>query len=83
MDYQVLTTEQADLAFEEDLLTTTLEPVIQGARVLRLYDIFIPLLGAFIIVLNLAVVVSSGLILKRGKFDNWNTQFTLIWYEFK
>ncbi|XP_059611452.1 glucose-dependent insulinotropic receptor-like isoform X2 [Phlebotomus argentipes] len=34
---------------------------------LRLYDIFIPLLGVFIILLNLAVVISSGLILKRGQ----------------
>lgn len=36
------------------------------ASVLRLYDIFIPVFGFFIILLNLAVVVSSGLILKKG-----------------
>lgn len=40
---------------------------VENSRVLGLYDIFIPLLGVFIIVLNLAVVVSSGLILKRGE----------------
>lgn len=47
--------------------TTTLKSVYEASRVLGLYDIFIPLLGVFIIVLNLAVVVSSGLILKKGK----------------
>lgn len=53
-----------------DWETTTLSssrPVVEQSRVLGLYDIFIPLLGVFIIVLNLAVVVSSGLILKKGK----------------
>lgn len=45
--------------------TTTNRPA--GSATLRLYDIFIPLLGVFIIVLNLLVVVSSGLILKKGK----------------
>lgn len=47
--------------------TTTLKSVYEASRVLGLYDIFIPLLGVFIIVLNFAVVVSSGLILKKGK----------------
>lgn len=34
---------------------------------LRLYDVLIPSFGAVIILLNLAVVISSGLILKKGK----------------
>jgi hypothetical protein len=34
---------------------------------LIIYDIFIPLLGIFIIFFNLLVVISSGLILKKGK----------------
>jgi hypothetical protein len=34
---------------------------------LRLYDIFIPLLGVFIITFNLMIVISSGLVLKTGK----------------
>lgn len=44
---------------------------------LLLYDIFIPLLGALIIGLNLAVVISSLLLLRKGLFDfffssGWN-----------
>lgn len=35
---------------------------------LRFYDIFIPLFGSFIILLNLAVVINSGLIVRRGEF---------------
>lgn len=34
---------------------------------LRLYDVLIPSLGCLIILLNFFVVVSSGLILKKGK----------------
>lgn len=34
---------------------------------LRLYDVLIPILGGTIILLNLAVVVSSGLILHTSK----------------
>ena len=49
------------------LPTTDSESIVATSRVLGLYDIFIPLLGVFIIALNLAVVVSSGLILKKGK----------------
>lgn len=48
-----------------DVATTTVRPA--GSATLRLYDIFIPLLGVFIILLNLLVVISSGLILKKGK----------------
>lgn len=48
--------------------TTIATSTVAESRVLGLYDILIPLLGAFIIVLNLAVVVSSGLILKKGKW---------------
>lgn len=39
-----------------------------NSAALTLYDIFIPMLGIFIIVFNLLVVISSGLILKKGKF---------------
>lgn len=35
---------------------------------LKLYDFLMPALGLLVICLNGAVVVSSGLILKRGKF---------------
>lgn len=64
MDYdELMTTTTPDPLMAE----TTTELAQRTARVLGLYDIFIPLLGAFIIVFNLAVVVSSGLILKKGK----------------
>lgn len=33
---------------------------------LLLYDVLIPSIGALILILNLLVVISSGLILKRG-----------------
>ncbi|XP_055678308.1 5-hydroxytryptamine receptor 1A-alpha-like [Lutzomyia longipalpis] len=48
-----------------DAVNSTAAPSV--STTLRLYDIFIPLLGVFIILLNLAVVISSGLILKRGQ----------------
>ncbi|GAB0087509.1 5-hydroxytryptamine receptor 1A-alpha-like [Sergentomyia squamirostris] len=48
-----------------DTINSTAAPSV--STTLRLYDIFIPLLGFFIILLNLAVVISSGLILKRGQ----------------
>lgn len=79
MDYdELLTTTElfTDLVMDSSSMadmdgdgmeTTTLKSVYEASRVLGLYDIFIPLLGVFIIVLNLAVVVSSGLILKKGK----------------
>lgn len=46
-------------------------------RTLRLYDIFIPLLGFFIITLNLIVVISSGLILKKGRLHPKSTYLFL------
>lgn len=61
-----LTTAVTD-SISGDMETTTLGNVFVPSRVLGLYDIFIPLLGVFIIVLNLGVVVSSGLILKKGE----------------
>lgn len=77
MDYdELLTTTElfTDLVMDsssgpsdDGMETTTLKSVYEASRVLGLYDIFIPLLGVFIIVLNFAVVVSSGLILKKGK----------------
>lgn len=78
MDYdELLTTTElfTDLVMDsstsdmdgDGMETTTLKSLYEASRVLGLYDIFIPLLGVFIIVLNLAVVVSSGLILKKGK----------------
>lgn len=57
----------------EGLETTTLGGPTEQSRVLGLYDIFIPMLGVFIIVLNLAVVISSGLILKKGKYRTEGT----------
>lgn len=57
----------SDMDGGDGMETTTLKSVYEASRVLGLYDIFIPLLGVFIIVLNFAVVVSSGLILKKGK----------------
>ena len=51
----------------EDL--TTISPGIESSSAtLRLYDIFIPLLGIFIISTNALVVYSSGLLLKKRKF---------------
>jgi hypothetical protein len=46
-------------------LTSSLPP--SSVAQLRLYDIFIPLLGVFIITFNLMIVISSGLVLKTGK----------------
>lgn len=37
---------------------------------LKLYDVLIPLFGSFIITLNLLVVISSGLILKKGEYHS-------------
>jgi hypothetical protein len=54
-----------------DIITTTypaIEDSSSRAAVLGLYDIFIPLLGLFIIALNLLVVISSGLLLQKRKF---------------
>lgn len=49
---------------------------------LKLYDVLIPLFGSFIITLNLLVVISSGLILKKGEppqlfclFKNFSIHF--------
>lgn len=62
----------------EDDFTTMQFPVDERSTVsatLRLYDIFIPLLGVFIISLNLLVVISSGLLLKKRKFFFWFNLF--------
>lgn len=76
MDYEELVTTATehlrDMQMDSDMdgaveATTLGGPVVETSRVLGLYDIFIPMLGVFIIVLNLAVVISSGLILKKGK----------------
>jgi hypothetical protein len=51
-----------------DDISTTLAPTPPTtSATLRLYDVFIPLLGVFIISLNLLVVISSGLLLKKRK----------------
>lgn len=62
---------------EEPIYITTVQSFIDiesntdritaGEIQLRLYDILIPILGSSIILLNLAVVVSSGLILQTSK----------------
>lgn len=74
MDYYdtLITTLSDDDLSSMDAYPSTAPPTaaVQSARVLRLYDIFIPMLGVFIILLNLMVVVSSGLILKRGKWPD-------------
>lgn len=46
---------------------------------LVLYDVLIPSLGALIILLNLAVVISSGLILKKGKYIFSNNDGNLLY----
>lgn len=52
-----------------DDVTTTLISDSSSTRTatLRLYDIFIPILGVLIISINLLVVISSGLLLKKRK----------------
>lgn len=76
--YYSVSTPSSDIY--ADFLSTTLgyvnatlinlenAPKTQKAA-LKLYDYLIPSIGALVIVLNLAVVVSSGLILKKGKQD--------------
>ncbi|KAL1380743.1 hypothetical protein pipiens_013968, partial [Culex pipiens pipiens] len=64
----------------ESLLTSPESALSSSEQTqLLLYDIFIPLLGALIIGLNLAVVISSMLLLRKGLFvcvfvrvDGWN-----------
>jgi len=54
--------------FPDNEETTTLpSSTTTTSATLQLYDIFIPLLGIFIISLNLLVVVSSGLLMKKRK----------------
>jgi hypothetical protein len=55
------------MEYDNDVITTT-RPESSNSVTLRLYDVFIPLLGLFIISLNLLVVISSGLLLKKRKF---------------
>lgn len=66
----------------EGLETTTVGGPTEQSRVLGLYDIFIPLLGVFIIVLNSAVVISSGLILKKGKYRTDGTGANILLHFF-
>jgi hypothetical protein len=56
--------------FNVEDINSTLDASLPPASVaqLRLYDIFIPLLGVFIISLNLLIVISSGLVLRKGEF---------------
>lgn len=58
-----------------DDIATTLDPDADNSSArsatLKLYDIFIPLLGLFIISLNLLVVISSGLLLKKRKLAHF------------
>lgn len=63
--------EKSEMDYHDDI-STTLTPEINDSTstqsaTLQLYDIFIPLLGLFIISLNLLVVISSGLLLKKRK----------------
>lgn len=60
-------------------IITTVEPEISSSGVLKLYDIFVPLLGLFIISFNLLVVISSGLLLKKRKFLYLFWQFPFRW----
>lgn len=59
--------EEITIIYDEVTAITTEGPSSQSAT-LRLYDVFIPLLGFFIISLNLLVVISSGLLLQKRKF---------------
>lgn len=59
--------EEITIIYDEATAITSEGPSSQSAT-LRLYDIFIPLLGFFIISLNLLVVISSGLLLQKRKF---------------
>lgn len=59
--------EEITVIYDEATTITTQGPSSQSAT-LRLYDVFIPLLGFFIISLNLLVVISSGLLLQKRKF---------------
>lgn len=64
----------------DDIDSTTVSETEESSThsaTLRLYDIFIPLLGFFIISLNLLVVISSGLLLKRRKFLSLRAYFVL------
>lgn len=75
-------TEQTNNEFMDIGISLTTEAVEAASTVhvqLRLYDIFIPLLGIFIILLNLLVVISSGIILKKGKSSDCSYNF-LLWH---
>lgn len=50
----------------ESFNLATATPIQKGE--LKAYHFIMPVLGAFVIILNGVVVISSGLILKRGKF---------------
>lgn len=62
MDFEEIT------VIYDDIATITTEGPSSQSATLRLYDVFIPLLGFFIISLNLLVVISSGLLLQKRKF---------------
>lgn len=51
--------------FERDII---LSPAYSYNIQLKLYDIFIPALAIIIITINLIIVFSSGLILKKSKY---------------
>ncbi|XP_076355250.1 glucose-dependent insulinotropic receptor-like [Tachypleus tridentatus] len=54
------------IPFEDDLpVNGTNIPSSEKAQML-VYDIFIPIIGAVIVLINSAVVISSGLLLKKG-----------------
>lgn len=62
-----------------DVIATTLNPEPSSSVTLKLYDIFIPLLGVFIILLNSLVVISSGLLLKKRKLFYFRLTVS-IWF---
>lgn len=62
MDFEEIT------VIYDEATTITSEGTSSQSATLRLYDVFIPLLGVFIISLNLLVVISSGLLLQKRKF---------------
>lgn len=57
-----LTLIEEDLGFQDNTKA-------RNARLL--YDVMIPMLGLFTITINLAVVISSGLILKKRESFLW------------
>lgn len=66
-----------EMFFEIRSLQPELKP--EQDSQLTLYHILVPIFGGFIIIINLAVVVSSGLILKKREYYN-NSRGMYVYY---